>query len=56
MSLARTQACVLGLAVFVSFTAACSQPVLLGASIPASLDELARQSLATIDGSLKVPA
>ena len=55
MSLARTHACVLGLALLVSLTAACSQPVLQGASIPASLDEVARQSLATIDGSLKVP-
>src|SRR3984957_10760164 len=40
------------LAALVPFTAA-SAPQ--GASAPASLDELARQSLATIDGSLKVP-
>src|ERR1700676_1658798 len=50
MPLTRTHACILCLAALVSFTAACSQ----GASGPASLDELARQSLATIDGSLKV--
>jgi len=55
MSLARTRACVLCLAALVSFTAACSQPALQGASAPASLDELAHQSLATLDGSLKVP-
>src|SRR5436190_13522313 len=50
MSLARTHACVLCLAVLVSLTAAWSQPVLQGASTSASLDDLARQSLATIDG------
>ena len=32
-----------------------TQPAPQGASAPASLDELARQSLATIDGSLKIP-
>ncbi len=58
MSLPRTYACVLCLclAALVSFTAAHSQRAPQGASAPAaSLDELARQSLATLDGSLKVP-
>ena len=55
MSLPRTYACVLCLAALVSFTAAYSQRAPQGASAPPSLDELARQSLATIDGSLKVP-
>src|ERR1700758_4176058 len=59
MSLPRTYACVLCLAGLVSFTAAYSQrapqSATQGASASASLDELARQSLATIDGSLKVP-
>ena len=55
MSLPRTHVCVLCLAVLVSFTAACSQRAVQGAAAPASLDELARQSLATIDGNLKVP-
>ncbi len=57
MSLPRTHTCVLCLAVLVSFTAACSQRAVQGAPAPApaSLDELAHQSLATIDGNLKVP-
>ena len=55
MSVARTHACVLCLAALVSFTAACSEPAVQGAGAPASLDELAHQSLATIDGNLKVP-
>jgi penicillin G amidase len=55
MPLPRTHACVLCLAALVSFTAACSQRAVQGAPAPASLDELARQSLATIDGDLKVP-
>jgi penicillin G amidase len=55
MSLSRTHVCVLCLAALVSFTAVYSQRAPQGASAPASLDELARQSLATIDGSLKVP-
>ena len=55
MSVPRTYACVLCLAALVSFTAAYSQRAPQGASAPPSLDELARQSLATIDGSLKVP-
>ena len=50
MRLSRPYACILCLAAFVPFTAA-SAPQ--GAS--ASLDELAHQSLATFDGSLKVP-
>ena len=54
MTLARSRACVLCLAALVSFSAAGSETALQGASAPASLDELARQSLATIDGSLKV--
>ena len=52
MSLTRTHACVLCLAALVSFTAAYSQRAPQGAPAPASLDELARPSLATIDGSL----
>jgi len=55
MFLPRNPACVLCLAALVSFTAACSQRPAQGAPAPASLDELAHQSLATIDGSLKVP-
>src|SRR5258708_26962394 len=55
MSLPRIHACVLCLAALVSLTAARSQREVQGSSAPASLDELARQSLATIDGSLKVP-
>jgi penicillin amidase len=39
------------LAALVSVAAACSQRAVQGAPAPASLDELARQSLATIDGS-----
>ena len=52
MSLPRSHACVLFLAGLVSLTSACSQSVVQGAQAPApaSLDELARQSLATIDG------
>jgi penicillin amidase len=52
MRLSRPYAYVLCLAVLVPFTAA-SAPQ--DAPAPASLDELARQSLATIDGSLRVP-
>ncbi len=55
MFLTRMQACAVRLAILAGCTAACSSPVLQGASTPASLDELARRSLATIDGSLKVP-
>src|SRR6476619_3285693 len=51
---ARTYACVLGLTAVACLTAACSQPI-AQAGAPKSLDELARQSLATIDGNLKVP-
>src|SRR5690349_5558397 len=54
MFLARTYACVLGLAAVGCLTAACSQPVANAASAPKSLDEVARQSLATIDGNAKV--
>jgi penicillin amidase len=53
MSLPRTHVCALCLAALVSFTAAYSRPAPQAAS--ASLDQLARQSLATIDGTLKVP-
>ncbi len=55
MRLSRTYACLLCFAALVSFTAACSQRAPKGPSAPASLDELARRSLAAIDGSLKVP-
>ena len=55
MRLSRTCACILCFAAIVSFTVACSQLAPKGASAPASLDELARQSLATIDGRLKIP-
>src|ERR1700690_184600 len=43
------------LAALALFTVACSKQTPQAASPPASLDELARQSLATIDGNLKVP-
>ena len=55
MSLPRTYACVLCLAAIASSAAVFSQRAVRGAAAPASLDELARQSLATIDGNLKVP-
>jgi penicillin amidase len=59
MRLSRTYAHALRFVVLVSFTAACLQDAAQGAPqegpAPASLDELARQSLATIDGSMKVP-
>jgi penicillin amidase len=56
MSVTRFHACVLGLAALVvSAGAACSQRAAQAAAPPSSLDELARQSLATIDGNLKVP-
>ncbi len=54
MSLPRAHACVLSLCALVSFTAGCSQRTVQGAAAPASLDELAHQSLAKIDGTLKV--
>jgi penicillin G amidase len=53
MFLTRTHACVLGLAAVACLTAA--SPVAQEASTPKSLDELARQSLATIDGNVKLP-
>src|SRR5579862_3585504 len=55
MSLARAYACVLAVAGVACFGAACSQPVAHAATPPGSLDELARQSLAPIDGNLKIP-
>jgi len=55
MSLARIPTCIAGLAAVASLTAACSQPVVHAAATAASLDEVARQSLAAIDGNLKVP-
>src|SRR5678815_3634755 len=58
MSVPRTYVCVLSLVALASFTATYSQHAPQGSPgspAPASLDELARQSLATIDGSLKVP-
>ena len=59
MRLSRTCTHAMRLVALVSFTAACLQSAAQGAPqegpAPASLDELARQSLATIDGSLKVP-
>jgi penicillin G amidase len=55
MSLARLHASVLGLAAVACFSTACSQPVVQAAAAPASLDELARQSLSTIDGNVKAP-
>src|SRR4051812_27311451 len=55
MFLAHTHKCVLGLAAVAWLTSACSQPVASAAPAPKSLDELARQSLATIDGSVKAP-
>ena len=54
MHLSRPYACVLCLAALVSFTVACSRPAPKSASAPVSLDELARQSLTMIDGSLKL--
>ncbi|HWY62364.1 MAG TPA: penicillin acylase family protein [Rhizomicrobium sp.] len=54
MRLSRTCACLLGFSAIASFTVACSPSPPKSASAPVSLDELARQSLATIDGSLKV--
>ncbi len=54
MSLPRLHACVLCLLALVSFTSACSERTVQGAAAPASLDELARQSLAKIDGTLTV--
>src|ERR1700683_2063742 len=59
MRLSRTYAHALRLVAIALFTAACLQSAAQGAPqegpAPASLDELARQSLATIDGSMKVP-
>ena len=55
MSLARTCVCVLALAGAACLGVACSEPVARAAAPAASLDDLARQSLATIDGNLKVP-
>ena len=59
MRLSRTYAHALRLVAIALFTAACLQGAAQGAPqegpAPASLDELARQSLATIDGSMKVP-
>src|SRR6478752_10441204 len=52
---ARTHLCVLGLVAVATLTAAYSQRVAQAAAAPRSLDELARQSLASIDGNLKVP-
>ena len=45
----------LSLMVLACLTAACTAPAAIAAKAPASLDEVARQSLATIDGALKVP-
>src|SRR5215467_15053395 len=55
MSPARIHTCVMGVAAVACLTVACSQPVAHAAAVPASLDELARQSLATIDGTVKAP-
>ena len=52
MRLSRTYACILGLTAFATFTATGLQSAPEGA--PPSLDGLAHQSLATIDGNLKV--
>jgi penicillin amidase len=54
MRLSPTYAHIACLAALTSFTAACSQEPPKTAKAPASLGELARQSLATIDGNLKV--
>jgi penicillin G amidase len=55
MLLSRTCARLLCFAAIVSFAVACAHLALKEAPAPASLDELARQSLTTMDGSLKVP-
>jgi penicillin amidase len=55
MSFTRARLVVLPLAAVACLMAACSSPAPQAAGIPASLDELARQSLAKIDGELKLP-
>ncbi|HWC63474.1 MAG TPA: hypothetical protein VG501_07615, partial [Rhizomicrobium sp.] len=49
MRLSRISACLLSFGAIALFAAGCSKPA-PKVSTPASLDELAKQSLATIDG------
>src|SRR5690242_4519008 len=55
MSLASARLAAVSLVTLICFTAACSAPAPEAASKPASLKDVAQQSLAKIDGELKVP-